>query len=191
MVTTKWVSQQVTQAQDYASCSRTSAACGILPDMSWKRVCRGSLVTSVLVNLRGHRDGAAVPGPQTLIHLQGRIPNTPGKQCPEGLPRCGKEGSSAHQADDLHHLQSRQVSRTALDKTYLKGFRLHEIENLHVTLPEGINPIQTKYLNSTKKNHSYKWNEQLRPGWIMVKIAQLPLPQQLPLLGQQGQSQSQ
>jgi hypothetical protein len=31
------------------------AACGILPDMSWKRVCKGSLSASVLVKLQRER----------------------------------------------------------------------------------------------------------------------------------------
>lgn len=68
-------------------------------------------------------------------------------------------------ADDLHYLQSRQVSRTTLDKTSLKGFRLHKTENFCLTLPEGINPIQTKSINSTRKC-SYEWDKKLRPGWI-------------------------
>lgn len=33
----------------------TVAACGILPDMSWKRVCRGSLRARVLVKLQRER----------------------------------------------------------------------------------------------------------------------------------------
>lgn len=37
------------------------AACGILPDMSWKRVCSGSWSASVLVKLRRE---AAVSGDQ-------------------------------------------------------------------------------------------------------------------------------
>lgn len=78
-------------------------------------------------------------------------------------------------ADDLHYLQRRQVSRTTLDKTSLKGFRLHKTEKFCLTLPEGINPIQTKSINSTRKC-SYEWDEKLRPGWIMVKMAQLHLP---------------
>lgn len=74
-----------------------------------------------------------------------------------------------------------------LDET-LKGFSLHKAKNFCLTLPGGINPIKTKHVHSTRK-WSYKWDEQLGPGWITVKMTELPLPQRLPLLGQQGQSQ--
>ena len=72
-----------------------------------------------------------------------------------------------------------------LDKTFLKGFWLHKTENFCLSLPEGINPMQTQYLNSTRKSSS-QWDERFRPGWITMKTAQLLLPQWLPLLGQQA-----
>lgn len=69
---------------------------------------------------------------------------------------------------------------------------MHKTENLHITLPEGVNSIQTKYINSTKKKnvHTSGMNSSGQ-AQALVKIAQLPLPQWLTLPGQRGQRQTQ